>query len=256
MYPNLLFVSSSGGGIHSFEVAEGNAISFDYQVPIEAIGLDQNGCRARKQRQRISTRFDASDGGEVDADLDSLTLIPTTLYVEAEDASSVTLRGLFEDGVWRDLSAVPGVEYASADEGIATIDERGFVTGMGAGTAMLSASYQGQIAETEVVVGFVGSVAIEPGNDEAFPATFSLEQNYPNPFTGSTMITFSLPEPQRITLRVYDLLGREIAILANGEHLAGRYEVRLDANALASGVYIYRLVGATGGEVRRMTVVR
>ncbi len=73
------------------------------------------------------------------------------------------------------------------------------------------------------------------------PYEFLLEQNYPNPFNPSTMITYQIPESGFVILKVYDILGREIAELVNEERYQGRYSVKFDASELASGVYIYQL---------------
>jgi hypothetical protein len=73
------------------------------------------------------------------------------------------------------------------------------------------------------------------------PRTFDLFQNFPNPFNPTTTISFQLPLTSRISLTVYDVLGREMRILAEKEMDAGYHEVPFDASQLASGVYFYRL---------------
>jgi hypothetical protein len=73
------------------------------------------------------------------------------------------------------------------------------------------------------------------------PYKFDLEQNYPNPFNPSTVVIYQLPAATDVKLAVYDLLGREVAVLVNEKKDAGRYEVRFTAGGLASGVYFYRL---------------
>jgi len=70
---------------------------------------------------------------------------------------------------------------------------------------------------------------------------FNLFQNYPNPFNPSTVISYQLPVASNVTLKVYDVLGREIATLVNEEKPAGSYEVDFNANGLSSGVYFYTL---------------
>ncbi len=95
--------------------------------------------------------------------------------------------------------------------------------------------------------------------DEARPVAqnFELEQNYPNPFNPSTTIRFSLPTSQVVTLKVYDMLGREVATLVNGERLgAGNYAYQFMANGLASGTYIYRLQAGSFVEAKKMTLVK
>jgi len=88
------------------------------------------------------------------------------------------------------------------------------------------------------------------------PASFTLEQNYPNPFNPSTTIRFSLPVRDIITLKVYNVLGQEVATLLNGELLAGRYEATFNASALASGMYIYRLQGQSFSQTMKMMLVK
>ena len=88
------------------------------------------------------------------------------------------------------------------------------------------------------------------------PTRFALEQNYPNPFNPATTIRYTLPSAGRVRLAVYDLLGREVALLTEGVVGAGRHEARLDASAWASGVYLYRLTTAEGSTSRRMVLSR
>jgi hypothetical protein len=83
------------------------------------------------------------------------------------------------------------------------------------------------------------------------PERFSIDQNYPNPFNPATTVEFSVPRSAFITLKVYDLLGREVAVLVNENKAPGTYSVRFAANGLASGVYYARL--AAGG---RMSEIR
>ena len=80
------------------------------------------------------------------------------------------------------------------------------------------------------------------------PIEFSLEQNYPNPFNPYTKIKYTIPnvtlsgvEGSRVALKVYDVLGNEIATLVNEEKPAGNYEVNFDASKFSSGVYFYKL---------------
>ena len=83
-------------------------------------------------------------------------------------------------------------------------------------------------------------LGINSSNNSA-PAEFSLEQNYPNPFNPSTTIHYSVPKNSFVTLKVYDALGRQVALLADDYKTAGSYSVTYDASHLASGIYYYTL---------------
>jgi hypothetical protein len=91
--------------------------------------------------------------------------------------------------------------------------------------------------------------------DPSRPATYGLAQNYPNPFNPTTVVSYHLPAVSEVRLTVYDLLGREVAILVNEKRPAGRYTVRFDASALASGVYIYRMVAGPFVQTRKMILL-
>ncbi len=88
------------------------------------------------------------------------------------------------------------------------------------------------------------------------PDQTALFQNYPNPFNPTTVISGQWTADSFVRLAVYDVLGREVAVLANGRFAAGRYSFAFDGANLASGVYIYRLTAGTFTAVRRMLLVR
>jgi hypothetical protein len=96
---------------------------------------------------------------------------------------------------------------------------------------------------------------IEPvGN--TIPSVYSLAQNYPNPFNPTTNIKFSLPKGGYVTLKVYDLLGKEVATLVQDPYEAGTYVVDFNASALASGVYFYSLESGSFNETKKMLLVK
>jgi hypothetical protein len=88
------------------------------------------------------------------------------------------------------------------------------------------------------------------------PKNFILEQNYPNPFNPATTISFSLPRKSFVSLRVFDALGREVAILLADELSAGTYSRQWNAAGLASGVYFYRLQAGLFSETRKLILLR
>jgi hypothetical protein len=84
-------------------------------------------------------------------------------------------------------------------------------------------------------------VWVNVDDEELNPSKFILEQNYPNPFNPKTVIGYQFPVNSIVTLKVYDLLGNEVATLVNEEKPAGTYEISFDASGLTSGVYFYKL---------------
>jgi hypothetical protein len=95
-------------------------------------------------------------------------------------------------------------------------------------------------------------------NPEQTPTEFSLAQNYPNPFNPTTTIQFTIPAGTygRTSLRVYDLLGCEVATVVNEVKQPGRYQVSWDASNVASGVYFYRLTAGKFVQTRKFLLLR
>ncbi|MBW7888718.1 MAG: T9SS type A sorting domain-containing protein, partial [Bacteroidetes bacterium] len=98
-------------------------------------------------------------------------------------------------------------------------------------------------------------VEIEAGN---IPQRFSLEQNYPNPFNPTTQIRFTIPVSSFTTLKVYDIVGREVAMLVNEVKEAGSYSVQLSMNEyqLSSGVYFYTLRAGNFVATKKMLLMK
>lgn len=92
--------------------------------------------------------------------------------------------------------------------------------------------------------------------DYSIPKNFELYQNYPNPFNPTTTIEYELPEKIRVQLTIYDILGREVKELVNEVQDAGKYKIHFNANGLASGVYIYRLLTDKYAKAKKMILLK
>ena len=100
------------------------------------------------------------------------------------------------------------------------------------------------------------SAGIETSSLGGSPSAYELSQNYPNPFNPSTEIRFSVVDRGNVSLKVYDLAGREVAVLAEGIHAPGEYRVKFSPENLASGMYMYTLRVGGFTETRKMVYMR
>lgn len=122
-----------------------------------------------------------------------------------------------------------------------------FITVGGCNDPILSVNGTGQGAQ------LAGKALL---SDQALPQEYGLEANYPNPFSRSTEIRFSLPEAGHVRLVVYDVAGREVARLVDDRFEAGYHRRTFDASGLPSGVYIYRLTAGNFTKTRQMVLVK
>ncbi len=88
------------------------------------------------------------------------------------------------------------------------------------------------------------------------PVVYTLDQNYPNPFNPTTNIRYSIPEAAKVTLKVFNLLGQEVATLVNEQQQAGKFIAKFEANRLASGVYFYKLEAGKFSETKKMMLLK
>lgn len=103
---------------------------------------------------------------------------------------------------------------------------------------------------------WIGDYPTGVNNTDMVPATYSLEQNFPNPFNPTTSISYALAKSGMVSLKVFDVLGREVATLVNGAQDAGRHNVQLNATNLASGMYIYRIESGAFTAVKKMMFLK
>lgn len=108
----------------------------------------------------------------------------------------------------------------------------------------------------EVQLSGKGKTEVGIEDQSELPKVYALDPAYPNPFDPTMNIRYGLPWKSVVNLTVYDLLGQEVAILVQGEQEAGYHEMRFDASALASGVYIYKLQAGEFLQSRKVLLLR
>nr|MCU0405834.1 T9SS type A sorting domain-containing protein [Ignavibacteriaceae bacterium] len=91
---------------------------------------------------------------------------------------------------------------------------------------------------------------------QQIPENISLSQNYPNPFNPSTRIEYSIPQSGLVTIKIYDILGREVATLVNEEKQRGVYSISFDATGLSSGIYFYRIQFENFVQTKKLTLLK
>jgi len=100
------------------------------------------------------------------------------------------------------------------------------------------------------------SILMSVNIDESIPGRFHLSQNYPNPFNPTTTIKYQIPELSFVTIKVYNVLGGEIATLVNEEKPVGSYEVEFNASTIASGIYFYQLKAGVFVATKKMVLMK
>jgi chitinase len=182
-----------------------------------------------------------------------------------------TIIPLLQSGWTRSWDVVGHVPYLtnptqtniiSYDDSVSIGEKMNYVKIQGLGGTIVWALGQDYLSTGQqpllrsVAIGLGLITGIEDHYVQSIPQTLQLEQNYPNPFNPTTAISYQLLANSFVSLKVYDLLGREIAVLVQGTQPAGTYTVRFDAASLPSGVYVYRLTGEGTSLMRTMIVLR
>jgi len=241
-------VIDSSGNVYVTGESSGSGSSYDYAT------IKYNTSGVQQWVQRYNAPENSSDKAcciTVD-ELENVYVTGTTLPGSGTDENYTSIKyNPSGNQLWVEVYNGPGSSSSfDITHGIA-IDKMGnvYVTGEsdGVGTSRDYAT----IKYSQTIIG------INP-NSHNLPGKFLLEQNYPNPFNPSTFIRYTLIENDFVTLKVYDVLGNEIATLVNEEQSRGNYNYQLSAVnfQLSSGIYYYRLESGSFSEVRKMILLK
>jgi hypothetical protein len=215
---------------------------------------------------RIAARANAAGGYNLGIRVTGQSGFPfvygTTTFAFGQTVTIRAVLSMVPDGTQNDIA-----ELFTSTQGAPFVLEATSVYTTGSGTdpldynaLVISQFGSATVNESGVSIRKVSAYIPAPatsidGGSELVKA-FNLEQNYPNPFNPSTVVGFQLSVAGQATLKVYDLLGREVAVLVNGTMAAGAHSVAFDASALTSGVYVYKLEAGGQSMTRRMTLIK
>ncbi|MBX2992069.1 MAG: T9SS type A sorting domain-containing protein [Bacteroidetes bacterium] len=137
------------------------------------------------------------------------------------------------------------------------IDEEEWITITDSiGMTHISAMWYTSSIMGAIINGMQYGTIVHAGEHSVIPRGFHLHQNFPNPFNPGTEIRYQMPEVRHVTLKVFDVLGREVATLVNEVKPPGEYSVQFDGSNLSSGVYFYRLQTESFEETKKLLLAR
>jgi len=154
--------------------------------------------------------------------------------------------GTYYDGIY--LSTNNGTNWTSVNDGLSSNDFNLFQLFV-SGTILFAANTNNSIWRHQL------SEMIDDKQNN-LPTNFFLEQNYPNPFNPTTTINYSVPTASHVTIKVYDLLGRQVAILVNDNKPVGNYSIKIDGSKLLSGVYFYRMEAGSFSQTKKLLLLK
>ena len=211
-------------------------------------------------RQRVHALLYPPIVAELEAEVDAREASAAQLSARVDPQGSRTV-WYFEYGTragLNDAAATAAEELRDADGGPSPVQAR--LYGLVQGTTYyyrLVAVNSDTLTYSSVQQFAAGQITlVEPGSSSPRPQTLTLSANYPNPFNASTQIRFSLPVPTVLQLSIYDVLGREVAVVAAGYYAAGEHLVSFHPDHLPSGVYIYRLRAGNETRSRAMLLLK
>lgn len=247
-----VYKSTNGGSTfvnHNFTASTNKIISYENKIMVCATGTTNGGVWVFTDTQ-------------IPVELSSFSAVANSDYVELNWTTATELNNSgFEIQRTSLLPSPYQREGGEAERGWEVIS---FVPGFGNSTEAHTYSYIDnditankyfyRLKQLDFDGSFTYSEIVEA---EVYPVyNFTLEQNYPNPFNPSTRIKYQISSISEVILKVYDILGNEIATLVNEEKPAGTYEVQFEATEIPSGVYFYQIMAGSFVETKQMILVK
>jgi hypothetical protein len=157
--------------------------------------------------------------------------------------------------VYADFPIPIDLSYTDAD--LLTAGLGGFPVGdLGWFPSQLATWKAQAAAEYVTIQNRVNGIGVGVANEQQLPQEFQLQQNYPNPFNPSTEISYTITKAGNVTLKVFNMLGQDVATLVNGFQAANTYKVSFNASGLSSGVYFYKLSAGSNEMIKKMVLMK
>lgn len=265
----LMFRDNSGGFYHNSIFTQFNTDKGGHAIQIEDI--DNTGSKTEDSRQRFEAGdldlthniwwdFGAGTAPQdwiAGSDPAHVTTVLTHLLANGNAIEDPMLRGIERGPTGTEMLdprphsnspafTLPRADYPDGDQFFSETD---YIGAFGRENWLSGWTALDQL-------GYSVPTSIEQVSAAEIPSEISLTQNYPNPFNPVTTVEFNLDRAQSVILSVYDAIGRQIAVLADGQKAAGTFRVQFDASNLPSGLYLYRLFTQTESLTRKMTLLK
>ncbi len=240
--------SGSGGieGVFKVDISTSNSSN---QIPFGIDFQNKNGFACDGINFFILMSDLSGIGGIVKFDPDAVTVVPSNLFITLENRASQLTYG--DNILWVGFDRINEFNPITS-EFLGDID----IPGLAAGLYFDSKFWSYDESNNTLKVYYLPSVGVEDNNIISSPIEFTLSQNYPNPFNPSTTISYQIKEQGLVQLKVFNLLGQEVATLVNEMKSEGSYSITFDANELSSGVYIYSISVNDFVQNRKMTLLK
>jgi hypothetical protein len=236
-----VFKSTDGGSTfinHNFTASANKIISYENKIMVCATGTTNGGVWVFTDTQ-------------IPVELSSFSAFSNSGYVELSWSTATELnnsgfeihRSTQNDNDWANIGFVPGFGTSTENHSYSFTDND-----------ISPGKYFYRLKQIDFDGSYEYSKIVEV--DVVLPFAFTLEQNYPNPFNPSTKIKYQLPVTGFVNLKVYDVLGNEVATLVDEEKSAGSFDVEFNAFGLPSGIYFYTLNAANYIQTRKMILLK
>jgi hypothetical protein len=248
-----VYKSTNGGSTfinHNFTFSSNKILTYDYKTMVCVTGASNGGVWIYTDSSLIPVELSSftavAENGNV--------LLSWTTATELNNSGFEIEKSDFTNSQWQKTGFVPGFGTVSEPHFYSFIDDN--VENGNYYYRLKQIDFDGSFTYSEII-----NVEIQA------PIEFALDQNFPNPFNPSTKIRFTIPiviatplgrgkQSQMVTLKVYDVLGNEVATLVNGDFILGEYEVNFSAMGRTSGIYFYKLEAGGFTQTKKMILIK